>query len=149
MTAEQQARELLDRMGVPGALDMTAGDVGELANLIAERDHLGRLHGAAAEADEDMADHPQPGLAGGLPIDMEAGTFKMPLFTSDRGLSTRDYDRARMQRTHEPDAMPTRPECWDFAMDFLGDPEAPEIQAYVEALEAYALRIETELKNRT
>lgn len=28
-----------------------------------------------------------------------------------------------------------RPDCWDFAMDFLGDPEATEVQRYVEALE--------------
>ena len=47
MSPEQKARELLDRMGIEGALDMTAGDVGELANLIAERDHL---HTAAAQA---------------------------------------------------------------------------------------------------
>jgi len=36
MTAEQQARDLLDRMGVEGAQQMTAGDVGELAALIEE-----------------------------------------------------------------------------------------------------------------
>jgi hypothetical protein len=82
VTPEQRARELLDRMDVPGALDMTAGDVVELANLIAERDHLMRLRDAAADADEDMADHPPPGLAGGPPIDLKADTFKMPLFTS-------------------------------------------------------------------
>lgn len=29
-----------------------------------------------------------------------------------------------------------RPECFEFAMDFLGDPEAPEIRTYVEELEA-------------
>lgn len=28
-----------------------------------------------------------------------------------------------------------RPECFEFAMDFLGDPEEPEVRAYVEALE--------------
>lgn len=31
-----------------------------------------------------------------------------------------------------------RPACWDFAMSFLGDPEAPVIEAYVVALEAWA-----------
>jgi hypothetical protein len=31
-----------------------------------------------------------------------------------------------------------RPDCFDFAMDFLGDPEASEILAYVEELEARA-----------
>jgi hypothetical protein len=30
----------------------------------------------------------------------------------------------------------TRPDCWDFAMSFLGDPEATEVEAYVTALEA-------------
>lgn len=34
--------------------------------------------------------------------------------------------------------LPTRPECWHFAMDFLGDPEAPVIEEYVAALERYA-----------
>lgn len=42
MTAEQQARDLLERMGVDGAQQMTAGDVVELANLIEQRDHLAR-----------------------------------------------------------------------------------------------------------
>lgn len=28
-----------------------------------------------------------------------------------------------------------RPECFEFAMSFLGDPEAAEMRAYVEALE--------------
>jgi hypothetical protein len=36
-TPEQQAREMLDRMGVDGALEMSAGDVGEVAQVIAER----------------------------------------------------------------------------------------------------------------
>ena len=34
MTAEQQARDLLERMGVNNAQAFTAGDVVELANLI-------------------------------------------------------------------------------------------------------------------
>lgn len=46
MTAEQQARDLLDRMGIEGAQQMTAGDVAELANLIEERE---RLRSAAAQ----------------------------------------------------------------------------------------------------
>lgn len=29
-----------------------------------------------------------------------------------------------------------RPECFEFAMDFLGDPEAAKLLAYIEALEA-------------
>lgn len=35
-TPEQQARDMLERMDVEGAQSMTAGDVGELAQLIAE-----------------------------------------------------------------------------------------------------------------
>jgi hypothetical protein len=31
---------------------------------------------------------------------------------------------------------PTRPDCFDFAMDFVGDPEETEVRRYVEALEA-------------
>ena len=31
-----------------------------------------------------------------------------------------------------------RPQCWAFAMDFLGDPEAPEVEAYVANVEADA-----------
>lgn len=159
VTPEQRARELLDRMDVHGALDMTAGDVVELANLIAERDRLMRLRDAA-DADEDMADHPPPGLAGGLPIDLKTHTFKMPLFTSGgvlrggiTGLGPNEvpvvlspgYELPPLPPIHEPDAMPTRPERWAFALDFLGDPEAAEVQAYVEALEAYARRLRAEL----
>ena len=29
-----------------------------------------------------------------------------------------------------------RPECFNFALDFLGDPEAPQLLRYIEALEA-------------
>lgn len=62
---------------------------------------------------------------------------------------TQQYEKAPLQRTHEPDGIPTRPECWGFAMDFLGEPEAPQIEAYVEALEAYAHRLKAELNDRT
>lgn len=34
MTAEQKARDMLERMGVPDAQSYTAGDIVELANLI-------------------------------------------------------------------------------------------------------------------
>lgn len=37
-----------------------------------------------------------------------------------------------------------RPDCFDFAMDFLGDPEASEILAYVEELESRAALAEPE-----
>lgn len=33
---------------------------------------------------------------------------------------------------------PVRPDCFDFAMDFLGGPEDLEVIAYVEKLEALA-----------
>lgn len=38
MTAEHQARLLLDRLGVPNALNLSSGDVVELANVIAVAD---------------------------------------------------------------------------------------------------------------
>jgi hypothetical protein len=38
MTAEQKARDMLDRMGVDDAQSFSAGDLVELANLIAARD---------------------------------------------------------------------------------------------------------------
>jgi len=31
---------------------------------------------------------------------------------------------------------PIRPDCFEFAMDFLGDPEEAELRNYIEALEA-------------
>jgi hypothetical protein len=31
-----------------------------------------------------------------------------------------------------------RPDCFEFAMNFLGDPEATELLKYIEALEARA-----------
>jgi len=40
MTAEQQARDMLERMGVEDAQSFSTGDLVELANLIAERDYL-------------------------------------------------------------------------------------------------------------
>lgn len=54
-----------------------------------------------------------------------------------------DFARAVLARWGTPAAQPepvalTRPECFDFAMDFLGDPEETEVRRYVEALEARA-----------
>lgn len=34
-----------------------------------------------------------------------------------------------------------RPDCWAFAMDFLGDPEASIVEAYVTSLEAEVKRL--------
>ncbi len=45
MTAEQEARDMLDRMGVEDAQAFTAGDLVELANLITE---VGKLCAAVA-----------------------------------------------------------------------------------------------------
>jgi hypothetical protein len=39
-TAEQQARDILERMDIEGAQTFTAGDVAELSKIIRERDHL-------------------------------------------------------------------------------------------------------------
>lgn len=41
-SAEQQARDLLERLEVDGAQNYSAGEIVELANLIAERNHLAR-----------------------------------------------------------------------------------------------------------
>lgn len=40
----------------------------------------------------------------------------------------------------EPVGAPKRPQCFEFAMDFLGDPEAAEIRAYIEVLERAATK---------
>lgn len=42
VSAEQQARDLLDEMEVEGAQNYSSGELVELANLIAERNHLDR-----------------------------------------------------------------------------------------------------------
>ena len=39
--------------------------------------------------------------------------------------------------------LPTRPECFDFAMDFLGEPESKDIRSYVEHLERTRDELET------
>lgn len=36
---------------------------------------------------------------------------------------------------------PKRPDCWAFAMDFLGGPEDAEVERYVSALEAEIERL--------
>ena len=40
--------------------------------------------------------------------------------------------------------MPTRPECWDFAMSFLGDPEAPILTSHLTELEAWGAEMVAE-----
>ena len=42
-TPEQKARDMLERIGVEGAQNFSSGDLVELANLIAERDHLANV----------------------------------------------------------------------------------------------------------
>ena len=44
-----------------------------------------------------------------------------------------------------PVELPVRPACWAFAMDFLGDPEAPVVEAYVSGLETEVARLRAEL----
>ena len=44
MTAEQKARDMLERMGVADAQGFSAGNVVELANLIAARDDATLVH---------------------------------------------------------------------------------------------------------
>lgn len=38
-----------------------------------------------------------------------------------------------------------RPQCWAFAMEFLGEPEAPVVEAYVASLEAEIARLHAAL----
>lgn len=52
---------------------------------------------------------------------------------------------AEQAEKHGAPTMPTRPDCWARGMDFLGDPEAPQIEDYVERLEAYARYLETRI----
>ena len=40
------------------------------------------------------------------------------------------------------DNKPTRPACFEFAMDFLGGPEEKEIRSYIERLENYKLKVD-------
>jgi|688.fasta_scaffold773124_2 hypothetical protein len=48
------------------------------------------------------------------------------------------WARAEATLAQPEPVAPPRPECFDFAMDFLGDPEETEVRRYVEALEARA-----------
>jgi hypothetical protein len=68
-SAEQQARDLLERMGIESAQDLRAGDLTELANLIAAQsapapagslverlwDAIDRVHGRGDEAEAHAA----------------------------------------------------------------------------------------------
>ena len=49
VSAEQQARDMLERIGVENAQSFTAGDLVELANLISESKRL-TAHASALEA---------------------------------------------------------------------------------------------------
>lgn len=52
-------------------------------------------------------------------------------------MMNRDSVLTVILQEHDPAAVHLqRPECFEFAMDFLGAPEAPEVVAYVEALES-------------
>jgi hypothetical protein len=39
----------------------------------------------------------------------------------------------------------TRPDCFEFAMDFLGEPEAPLVRKYVEELEQQVADLERQV----
>ena len=54
--AEQKARDLLGRLGVDNAQSFTAGDLVELANLIASNRQARRLLTAAADKIPDYVD---------------------------------------------------------------------------------------------
>jgi len=61
-------------------------------------------------------------------------------------LFTADELRPVLEQAYDPSIPPAmttdcrtelkRPECFNFALDFLGDPEAPQLLRYIEALEA-------------
>lgn len=60
-TPEQQARDLLERLGIEDAQSLSCGDVTELANLLAERRQLKRLRLACqALAHELRQAHVEP-----------------------------------------------------------------------------------------
>lgn len=47
-----------------------------------------------------------------------------------------DKDAQKVPAPLGPVEREVRPACWEFAMDFLGDPEASIVNAYVSSLEA-------------
>ena len=75
-TPESQARDILDRLGVQNSQDYSAGDLVEIANLIAERDDLRDVaiivenHIAAMDYElheaQDLAEHNGAALARAL-----------------------------------------------------------------------------------
>lgn len=56
MTAEQKARNMLKRLGVEEAQSFSAGDLVELANLIADHDHAKKQIKAASRLLERAID---------------------------------------------------------------------------------------------
>jgi len=42
--------------------------------------------------------------------------------------------------------MTPRPDCWEFVLDFLGDPEATELDDYVTSLEKRIEELESYLR---
>jgi hypothetical protein len=52
-SCEQEARDILERMGIDGAQEMTAGDLVELGNVIAENRRYVRKFGAMATDDHE------------------------------------------------------------------------------------------------
>ena len=56
-TPEQQARDLLERLGHPRAQELSAGDVVELANLINNQQITGAQHDAEQSAQTHKPAH--------------------------------------------------------------------------------------------
>lgn len=54
MSAEQEARDLLEQMGVDNAQSFSSGDIAELANLIAENK---RMKAILSQQDEQKLGH--------------------------------------------------------------------------------------------
>jgi hypothetical protein len=69
----------------------------------------------------------------------------IPLYrrpTVEPSVTQFDFSQARVTigEHDEPVVAPKRPQCFEFAMDFLGNPEAAEIRAYIEAFERAAMK---------
>ena len=57
-----------------------------------------------------------------------------------------DQDTQKVPAPLGPVERGVRPACWEFAMDFLGDPEASIVNTYVGSLEAELRRQSAEIE---
>lgn len=97
MTAEQQARDMIERItGMEEAQQLSAGDVVELANLIAKHDPLktlaelgSRLHGADLSFRRHGTDWPMPWKARLHATKNERAEYRMEEFgqTADEAVA--------------------------------------------------------------